>query len=74
MKCKTICGRVSRIKGILDGTVSMSDARKEIREALDAAGYAPPEGAEGGLRDHRSKSRLDLILTQNGRASCRERV
>jgi len=45
----------------------MSDARKEIREALDAAGYAPPEGAEGGLRDHRSKSRLDLILTQNVR-------
>jgi hypothetical protein len=57
----------AKIKGILDGTVSMSDARKEIREALDAAGYVPPEGAEGGLRDHRSKARLDLILTQNVR-------
>lgn len=56
-----------KIKGILDGSVSMSDARKEIREALAAAGYAPPEGAEGGLRDHRSKARLDLILTQNVR-------
>lgn len=56
-----------KIKGILDGRVSMSDARKAIREALDATGYIPPEGAEGGLRDHRSKTRLDLILTQNVR-------
>ena len=32
-----------------------------------AVKYAPPEGAEGGLRDHRSKARLDLILTQNVR-------
>ena len=56
-----------KIKGILDGTVSMSDARKGIREALDAAGYVPPEGAEGTLTDHRSKTRLDLILTQNVR-------
>lgn len=57
----------AKIKGILDGTVSMSDARKDIREALDAAGYVPPEGAEGTLTDHRSKARLDLILTQNVR-------
>ena len=56
-----------KIKGILDGAVSMSDARKSIREALDAAGYVPPEGAEGTLTDHRSKTRLDLILTQNVR-------
>ncbi|MBP7638120.1 MAG: hypothetical protein KBA18_09625 [Kiritimatiellae bacterium] len=32
-----------------------------------AVKYAPPEGAEGGLRVHRSKARLDLILTQNVR-------
>ena len=57
----------AQIKGILDGGVSMSDARKSIREALDAAGYVPPAGAEGGLTDHRSKTRLDLILTQNVR-------
>ncbi len=57
----------SKIKGVLDGAVSMSDARVAVREALDAAGYVPPDGAEGGLRDHRSKARLDLIITQNVR-------
>ena len=56
-----------KVKGILDGNVSMSDARKAIRESLDAAGYVPPEGMEGTLRDHRGKARLDLILTQNVR-------
>lgn len=59
----------SDIKGILDGTRSMSEARRDIRKSLEATGYQPPEGAAGGLRDHTSRTRLDLILGQNVRAA-----
>lgn len=59
----------SDIKGILDGKRSMSEARRDIRKALAEAGYQPPAGAEGGLLDHTSRSRLDLILQQNVRAA-----
>ncbi|MCK9468143.1 MAG: hypothetical protein M0Q49_01890 [Porticoccaceae bacterium] len=55
------------IKGILDGERSMSEARRDIRRALDAAGYEPPAGEAGTLKDHRSRRRLDLILQQNTR-------
>lgn len=57
-----------KIQGVLDGTLSESEFRRDIRESLAAAGYVP-EGAEGSLLDHRSRSRLDLILTQNVRAA-----
>jgi hypothetical protein len=60
----------SSIKGILDGKKSMSQSRQDIRAALDAAGYrvagTSPE-KPGALTDHTSRSRLDLILTQNVR-------
>lgn len=59
----------AEIKGILEGGRDMSEARRDIRAALRAAGYQPPPGAEGGLRDHTSKTRLDLILQQNVRAA-----
>jgi len=55
------------IKGILDGDKSLSESRRDIRASLFAAGYTPPEGAEGGLLDHTSRTRLDLILGQNVR-------
>jgi hypothetical protein len=58
-----------QIKGLLDGTRSESEARRDIRASLAAAGYRPPEGAEGGLRDHTSRTRLDLILQTNVRAA-----
>lgn len=57
------------IKRILDGSRSMSEARRDIRQALAEAGYQPPAGSEGGILDHRSRTRLDLILEQNVRAS-----
>lgn len=57
------------IQGILSGQRSMSEARRDIRAALRAAGYRPPADAQGGLRDHTSKTRLDLILQQNVRAA-----
>lgn len=53
------------LKEIIDGKRSLSEARRDIRHALDAAGYQPPAGSEGGLKDHRSRRRLDLILQQN---------
>lgn len=57
------------LKGILDGGMSDSEARTNIRAVLAATGYRPPEGREGGLLDHTSRTRLDLILTQNVRAA-----
>ena len=57
------------VKGILDGDRSASQARRDIRKALAAAGYQPPADAIGGLRDHTSRTRLDLILQQNVRAA-----
>lgn len=57
------------VKGILDGNRSASQARRDIRKALTAAGYQPPADAIGGLRDHTSRTRLDLILQQNVRAA-----
>jgi hypothetical protein len=59
----------SAIQGILSGTRDMSEARRDIRAALRTAGYQPPADAIGGLRDHTSKTRLDLILQQNVRAA-----
>lgn len=59
----------SDIQGILSGTRSESEARRDIRTALAASGYQPPPDAQGGLRDHTSKTRLDLILQQNVRAA-----
>jgi hypothetical protein len=60
----------SSVKGILDGNKSMSQSRQDIRASLDAAGYrgagTSPE-QPGALTDHRSRSRIDLILTQNVR-------
>jgi len=55
------------IKGILDGQRSESESRRDIRDALAAAGYNPPAGTGGSLQDHTSKRRLDLILQQNVR-------
>ena len=55
------------VKGILDGDKSLSESRRDIRASLAAAGYEPPEGAAGGLQDHTSRTRLDLILGQNVR-------
>lgn len=57
------------IKGVLDGRKSLSESRRDIRAALDAAGYQPPPDAQGGLRDHTSRRRLDLILEQNVRSA-----
>lgn len=59
----------NKLKGILDGKLSDSEARRDIRAALSAAGYQPPQGEEGGLLDHTSKRRLDLILGQNVRSA-----
>jgi hypothetical protein len=55
------------IKGILDGTKSASESRRDIRVALSSAGYVAPGGKEDSLQDHTSKRRLDLILQQNVR-------
>jgi hypothetical protein len=59
----------SDLKGILDGTRSMSESRRDIRKALAEAGYQPPEGTGSSLLDHTSRARLDLILQQNVRAA-----
>lgn len=57
------------IREVLEGRRSASEFRRDMRDALYDAGYEPPEGKEGALQDHTSRSRLDLILTQNVRAA-----
>jgi len=59
------------IEGILGSAKSASEARRDIRQALDDAGYLSPSPGEGGggLLDHRSAQRLNLILEQNVRSA-----
>lgn len=53
--------RTARGESVIDaGTF-----RLEMRKALAEAGYTPPKGKEGGLLDHRSDRRLNLILKMN---------
>lgn len=47
------------------GGMSASEARTAMRDALTAAGYHRPEGAEGSMRDLMSQRRLDLIVKTN---------
>ncbi len=48
-----------------ESAIDAGTFRIEMRDALAKAGYAPPEGKEGGLLDHRSDARLNLILKMN---------
>lgn len=50
---------------VADGDLSESQARLEIREALEQTGYTPPQDKEGGLQDLSSQRRLDLIIQTN---------
>lgn len=54
------------ISGILSGTKSASESRRDIRAALAAADYEP---TGSGIKDHTTQKRLDLILQQNVRAA-----
>jgi len=47
------------------GAIDAGTFRLEMREALAKAGYTAPEGKEGGLLDHTSDTRLNLILKTN---------
>ena len=47
------------------GGMSASEARTAMRDALTAAGYHRPEGAEGSMRDLLSQRRLDLVIKTN---------
>lgn len=47
------------------GKLSASEIRVKLREVLEAEGYAPAPGKEGGLQDLTSKRRLDLIIKTN---------
>jgi hypothetical protein len=47
------------------GAIDAGTFRLEMREALAAAGYTPPEGKAGSLLDHRSDARLNLIAKMN---------
>lgn len=47
------------------GKLGASEIRVKLREVLEAEGYAPAPGKEGGLQDLTSKRRLDLIIKTN---------
>ena len=50
---------------VASGDLSESQARLEIREALEQTGYTPPQDKKGGLQDLSSQRRLDLIIQTN---------
>lgn len=54
------------ISGILSGTKSASESRRDIRAALAVADYEP---TGPGIKDHTTQKRLDLILQQNVRSA-----
>lgn len=48
--------------GHADGALDLSEARKQIRQALLGEGYHRPEGQEGTIVDLMSQKRLDMKL------------
>ncbi|MDR2675866.1 MAG: hypothetical protein LBC18_13630 [Opitutaceae bacterium] len=53
------------VEDIVGGNDYSASARAKLRAVLDAAGYQAAEEDEGGLKDLRSRQRLDLILKTN---------
>lgn len=49
----------------LSGDLSIQEARRMLREKLDATGYVSPPGKEGGLEDLRSVRRQNVVLETN---------
>ena len=47
------------------GAKSLSETRRDIRDALAATGYVRPEGGEGTITDLMTQRRLDLIIKTN---------
>lgn len=47
------------------GAKSLSETRRDIRDALAATGYVRPEGGEGTIADLMTQRRLDLIIKTN---------
>lgn len=45
--------------------VDISEARKQMREALQRAHYTPEPGKEGTIKDLFSKARLDVVMKHN---------
>lgn len=47
------------------GGKSLSETRRDLRDALERAGYVRPEGREGRISDMMTQRRLDLIVQTN---------
>lgn len=56
-----------QIAGLAAGTRSASEIRRDLRKLLESEGYASAAGDEGGIKDLRSQSRLDVLIETNAR-------
>ncbi len=69
----TLEGYLGRVQDVLvqiaEGRLDASAARLALRDKLAELGYAPEPGAEGTLRDARSRARLGLVLETNQKAA-----
>lgn len=52
---------------VAEGGASPAEARRALREALDAAGYTPEAGIEGTIKDLTSPRRMNVALEMNVR-------
>lgn len=62
---KTLAQFRAAAAAIAEGNMTPAEARKALRAALDAAGYTPEEGMEGGIKDLSSPRRMDATLRTN---------
>ena len=54
-----------RVAEYAERGVDISEARKQMREALQRAHYTPEPGKEGTIKDLFSKARLDVVMKHN---------
>jgi hypothetical protein len=55
------------VRKITEGTASMAESERDLREMLDRVGYTPEPGQEGTIKDLRTSRRMQIALRTNVR-------
>ena len=64
-RARVLAAARSEVAAILTSGKSMSEARRDLREALRADGYVPAAEDAGTIKDLYSRQRLDVMLKTN---------
>ena len=64
-RARVLAAARSEAAAILTSGKSMSEARRDLREALRADGYQPSDDERGTIKDLYTKQRLDVMLKTN---------